>query len=69
MYVSLWFYSETLFDKQYVRYYIFLGLSLQYVSHNQLWTDEYLQVVMTSQNVDLQELQILLKGGGDSNSF
>ena len=29
-----------------------------------LWTDEYLQVVMTSQNVDLQELQILLKGGG-----
>ena len=26
-----------------------------------LWTDEYLQVVMTSQNVDLQELQILLK--------
>ena len=40
-----------------------------------LWTDEYLQVVMTSQNVDLQELQILLKegggggGGGDSNSF
>ena len=29
-----------------------------------LWTDEYLQVVMTSQNVDLQELQILLKEGG-----
>ena len=31
-----------------------------------LWTDEYLQVVMTSQNVDVQELQILLKerGGG-----
>ena len=29
-----------------------------------LWTDEYLQVVMTSQNVDLQELQILLKDGG-----
>ena len=28
-----------------------------------LWTDEYLQVVMTSQNVDLQELQILLKEG------
>ena len=26
-----------------------------------LWTDEYLLVVMTSQNVDLQELQILLK--------
>ena len=30
-----------------------------------LWTDEYLQVVMTSQNVDLQELQILLKEGGE----
>ena len=29
-----------------------------------LWTDEYLQVVMTSQNVDLQELPILLKEGG-----
>ena len=29
-----------------------------------LWTDEYLQVLMTSQNVDLQELQILLKEGG-----
>ena len=29
-----------------------------------LWTDEYLQVVMTSQNVDLQELQILLEEGG-----
>ena len=29
-----------------------------------LWTDEYLQVVMTSQNIDLQELQILLKEGG-----
>ena len=29
-----------------------------------LWTDENLQVVMTSQNVDLQELQILLKEGG-----
>ena len=29
-----------------------------------LWTDEYVQVVMTSQNVDLQELQILLKEGG-----
>ena len=31
-----------------------------------LWTDEYLQVVMTSQNVDVQELQILVKemGGG-----
>ena len=29
-----------------------------------LWTDEYLQVVMTSQNVVLQELQILLKEGG-----
>ena len=29
-----------------------------------MWTDEYLQVVMTSQNVDLQELQILFKGGG-----
>ena len=29
-----------------------------------LWTDEYLQVVMTSQNVDLQELQILLKEVG-----
>ena len=29
-----------------------------------LWTDEYLQVVTASQNVDLQELQILLKGGG-----
>ena len=29
-----------------------------------LCTDEYLQVVMTSQNVDLQELQILLKEGG-----
>ena len=29
-----------------------------------LWTDEYLPVVMTSQNVDLQELQILLKEGG-----
>ena len=25
-----------------------------------LWTDKYLQVVMTSQNVDLQELHILL---------
>ena len=37
-----------------------------------LWTDEYLQVVMTSQNVDLQQLQILIKegvGGGDSKSF
>ena len=31
-----------------------------------LWTDEYLQVVMTSQNVDLQEFQILLKEGGGS---
>ena len=29
-----------------------------------LRTDEYLQVVMTSQNVDLQELQILLKKVG-----
>ena len=36
-----------------------------------LWTDEYLQVVMTSQNVDLQELQILLKegGGGGGGGF
>ena len=34
-----------------------------------LWTDEYLQVVMTSQNVDLQELQILLKEGGGGGGF
>ena len=37
-----------------------------------LWTDEYLQVVMTSQNVDVQELQILLKergGGGIQTHF
>ena len=34
-----------------------------------LWTDEYLQVVMTSQNVDLQELQILLKEGGIQTHF
>ena len=35
-----------------------------------LWTDEYLQVVMTSQNIDLQELQILLKeGGGGGGGF
>ena len=34
-----------------------------------LWTNEYLQVVMTSQNVDLQELQILLKEGGIQTHF
>ena len=34
-----------------------------------LWTDEYLQVVMTSQNIDLQELQILLKEGGGGGGF
>ena len=36
---------------------------LEHLNLNTVWTDEYLQVVMTSQNVDLQELQILLKGG------
>ena len=36
-----------------------------------LWIDEYVQAVMTSQNVDLQELQILLKegGGGGGGGF
>ena len=34
-----------------------------------LWTDEYLPVVMTSQNVDLQELQILLKEGGGNGGI